>query len=138
MVSGRKHEEREHREVLNWVTPVDYGPQYSDILTERHCDIGQWLLDSPEYQAWLEGKKRTLFCHGIHGAGMTVLSAIVIRDVYSRFQNVSNIGIAYIFCNVQRHGEQTLEHLLMSLLKQFVQRQDYIPGNVKAFMQAQE
>jgi Cdc6-like AAA superfamily ATPase len=80
----------------------------------------------------LKSKKHTLFCPGIPGAGKTVLTAIVIHDLYTRFQMDPNVAITYIYCNYQRHDKQTLEHLLSSLLKQLVQRRASIPGNIKA------
>lgn len=79
----------------------------------------------------MKTKQQTLFCPGIPGAGKTVLSAIVIQDLYTRFGNNPGIGIVYLFCEFQRHHEQTLEHLLLSLLKQLCQQQDSIPDGVK-------
>lgn len=73
-----------------------------------------------------------MFCPGIPGAGKTVLTAIVIDDLYTRFQNDTNIGIAYLYCNFQRHSEQRLEDLLSSLLRQLVQQQCSIPDGVRA------
>lgn len=72
-----------------------------------------------------------MFCPGIPGAGKTVLTAITIYDLYSRFQGDSGVGIAYIFCNFQRRDEQTLEHLLLSLLKQLLHCRNPLPGFIQ-------
>jgi hypothetical protein len=46
-------ESREEREaVLNWLTPINYGPQHSDFLRRRQPGTGQWLLDSDEFKNW--------------------------------------------------------------------------------------
>ena len=64
--------------ILDWLTPVDYGPQQTDNIRRRQPGTGQWLLDSAEYQTWLKTSKQTLFCPGIPGAGKTILTSIVI------------------------------------------------------------
>ena len=46
-------ETRQEREtVLNWLSPINYGPQLSDFLRRRQSDTGQWLLDSDEFKNW--------------------------------------------------------------------------------------
>lgn len=117
--------------VLNWITNVDYGPRYSDILKRRYEGTGQWVLDSTEYQTWLKTKGQTLFCPGIPGAGKTVLSAIVVHDLYDRFGSDPSIGIVYLFCDSERYDEQKLDHFLSSILKQLSQQQRSIPNIVR-------
>jgi hypothetical protein len=125
-----KLDRKEDLEVLNWLTPVDYGPQHSDFLKRRQAGTGGWLLDSAEYQSWLNMKKQTLFCPGIPGAGKTILTAIVIDDLTTRFLHDQSIGIAYIYCNFRRQNEQKVEDLLASLLKQLSQEQPALPESV--------
>jgi Cdc6-like AAA superfamily ATPase len=119
-------------EILNWLTPIDYGPQQSDYITRRQVGTGQWLLDSKQFRAWLKTSKQTLFCPGIPGAGKTILTSIVVEDLISRLQNNLNIGIAYIYCDFRRYNEQKVENLLASLLKQLSHGRPFLPDNVKA------
>jgi hypothetical protein len=85
--------------VLDWLTLVDYGPQQTDYIRRRQPGTGQWLLDSPEFQTWLNTENQTLFCPGIPGAGKTILTSIVVEELTTRFSNDPTIGIAYIYCN---------------------------------------
>src|SRR5947209_377555 len=78
---------KEDTEVLNWLTPVEYGTQQSDFLRRRQAGTGQWLLKSTEYQTWLNSGKQTLFCPGIPGAGKTILTSIVVDDLIRGIQN---------------------------------------------------
>jgi len=115
-------ENEEFRRILDWISPIDHGAQQSDFISRRQKGTGQWLLDSVEYQEWLKTSK-TLFCPGIPGAGKTILTAIVIDNLYRKFENDSSIGIAYIYCNFRRQDEQKVENLLASLLKQLYREQ---------------
>jgi Cdc6-like AAA superfamily ATPase len=87
-------------------------------------------LDSPEFQAWLQTDKQTLFCPGIPGAGKTILTAIVIEHLIYQYHNNPNIGIAYIYYNFRRREEQKLDNLLASLLKQLSEARTSLPTAV--------
>ncbi|RDW57292.1 hypothetical protein BP5796_12742 [Coleophoma crateriformis] len=123
--------DQEYRTILDWLTSVDYGPQQTDFIRSRQAGTGQWLLDSTEFQTWLETDKRTLFCPGIPGAGKTILTAIVVDELVTRFNGNSSIGIAYLYCNFRRQHEQSIENLLVSLLKQLTECLPSLPDTVK-------
>ncbi|KAJ4161615.1 uncharacterized protein LMH87_007645 [Akanthomyces muscarius] len=121
-------------EILNWLTPmpIDHGLQYSDLLKVREPGTGQWLLDSAQYQTWMDMQKQTLFCPGNPGVGKTILTSIVVEDLFSRFGNVQKVGIAYLYCSFQRQSEQKTDNLLASLLRQLAQALPSLPGSVKS------
>lgn len=126
-----KLDKEEDRNILKWLAPIDYATQQSDYISRRQPGTGQWLLDSPEYQEWSKTPGKTLFCPGIPGAGKTILTAIVIDDIYSRFQCDTSVGIAYLYCDFRRQHEQKVEDLLANLLKQLAQKQASMPDGVK-------
>jgi hypothetical protein len=128
----QRQDDKERREILDWLTPVDYGPQQSDYINRRQPGTGKWLLDSAKYQAWLTTSKQTLFCPGIPGAGKTILTSIVVDDLNTRFPADQNISITYLYCDFRRRDEQSAKDLLTSLLKQLTQEQSSLPGSVKA------
>jgi adenylate kinase len=122
----------ERKIVLNWLTTIDYAPQQIDFIDQRQAGTGQWLLDSPEFNAWLETEKQTLFCPGIPGSGKTILTSTVVEELNTRFENDKSIGIAYIYCDFQRQDEQKAKNLLASLLRQLTQGQSSLPESVKS------
>lgn len=128
----QRQDDQERRTILDWLIPIDYAPQQSDFITRRQKGTGQWLLSSDEFQVWLNESKKTLFCPGIPGAGKTMITSIVVDDLYTRFQNDASVIIAYIYCNFRRQQEQKPTDLLASLLKQLVQEQLFMPENVKS------
>lgn len=124
-------DDRERQTILDWLTHVDYASQQSDFINRRQAGTGQWLLTSAEYQDWLSTKNETLYCPGIPGAGKTILTAIVVDDLTSRFRNRPTVGIAYIYFNFRRKDEQKPDVLLASLLKQLAMGQSPLPGSLK-------
>ena len=127
------HEQRKERdEILRWLTPDNYGPQQSDYLRRRQAGTGQWLLDRPEFLAWRDGRRQTLFCPGIPGAGKTLLTSTVVNHLEIVFQNDRSAAITYVYCNFRRQHEQTAETLLASILKQLLQKISYMPNDTKS------
>ncbi|KAL7815650.1 hypothetical protein V8C26DRAFT_429458 [Trichoderma gracile] len=124
------HHDQDEKTILNWLTPIDYASVQMDHIARRQPGTGQWFLDSAEYQTWLRVGRQTLFCPGIPGAGKTIITAIVVDDIYNRFYNDTNVGIAYLYCDYRRQQEQTVEQLLSSLLRQLAQRQAPVPKEV--------
>jgi cell division protein FtsB len=131
----KEQEDRQQRDerqsILTWLTPTDYTAQQHDFVSRRQAGTGQWLLDSAEFQAWLETDKQTLFCPGIPGAGKTILTSIVVQELTTRFRNDESIGIAYLYCNFRRQDEQKVDDLLASLLKQLSQERTFLPDSVE-------
>lgn len=123
---------KEDVEILDWLTPVDYGAQQSDYIGRRQPGTGDWLLESDEFLTWLDTAKSTLFCPGIPGAGKTILTSAVVDFLVSKFINDQEIGIAYIYCNFRRQHEQSIGGLLMSVLKQLAQCRVCLPDCIKA------
>lgn len=117
--------------ILDWLTPIDYAAQQADFISQRQPDTGIWFLDSLEYRSWVDTKNQTLFCLGILGAGKTILSSIVVDDLFARFQDDIGVGIAYIYCKFRRQSEQAVTDITLSLLKQLAQGRPSLPNTVK-------
>jgi Cdc6-like AAA superfamily ATPase len=122
--------DQERRTIIEWLTTIDYATQQSDFTARRQEGTGQWLLDSNEFQGWLNQTNRTLFCPGIPGAGKTMITSIVVDHLCVKFRNDTTVAIAYLYCNFQRQQEQKPTDLLASILKQLIQRQPSVPEKV--------
>ncbi|OQE93683.1 hypothetical protein PENNAL_c0005G05905 [Penicillium nalgiovense] len=127
-----QHQDEEARQkVLDWLSRQNYATQQSDFLGRREQGTGQWFLDSSEFKDWISGSKQTLFCPGIPGAGKTILSSIVIDNLYDRFGSGGEVAIAYLYCSFNRHDEQSAIELLSNLLKQLAQSQPSLDSSIR-------
>lgn len=124
-------QDKDHQNIIEWLTPIDYAPQQRDYMNIRQPDTGHWFLESKEYQTWIESDKHTLFCPGVPGAGKTIMTAGVINDLYTKYKDDTKIGISYLFCDYRKHNEQKAEDLVANLLKQLIQRRDVIPDCIQ-------
>ncbi len=128
--------QQERDSILSWLTPFDYATRQNDFISKRQAGTGQWLLDSAEFNRWLETDKQTIFCPGIQGAGKTFLTAIVVDKLTQICANQPTdtdqpIGIAYIYCNFRSQDEQKIGDLLASLLKQLAESLPSLPDVVR-------
>ncbi|KND86473.1 hypothetical protein TOPH_08884 [Tolypocladium ophioglossoides CBS 100239] len=95
----------EDGEILDWLTPTNYGTQRSDLLGRRQPGAGQWLLESSRFRE----------------AGKTILTSVVIDYLTKHFETDPSVRVAYVYCNFRRQDEQAVDHLLASLLKHLVE-----------------
>lgn len=59
------------------------------------------------------------------------MSALVVNHLLTTYRDDSDIGITYIYCNYGRQQEQSLENLLLTLLKQLLQRRQSVPTTIQ-------
>ncbi|KAK6533586.1 hypothetical protein TWF694_002523 [Orbilia ellipsospora] len=116
-------------EILKWLAR-DYGHEQSEFDRQRQPGTGLWLLESAEFQNWVNGG-RTLFCPGAPGAGKTILASLVVDHLRASFQKNSQVSFVYIYCSYQIRGEQTIEDLLGSILRQLCRGRPSVPDALK-------
>jgi Cdc6-like AAA superfamily ATPase len=125
-----REDREEYREIVDWLTPVDFRLQQTDSLRRRQRGTGEWLLKSREFQDFVTEKNQTLFCPGIPGAGKTIITAAVVDHLQSKFQKDAGVAILFVYCSFRRQHEQSCEQLFASLLKQLLQGRSTVPHNV--------
>ncbi|KAI0880955.1 uncharacterized protein GGS22DRAFT_197275 [Annulohypoxylon maeteangense] len=121
---------RDKDEVFNWLAPFNYGSRHSEILRKRHPKTNQWFLEHDKFVQWTDDEGTTLYCPGIQGSGKTVLTSTIVCDLESKFQDRTDVVVAYIYCNYKL--PVTIEGYLSSLLWQLIARQPSVPKTVKA------
>ncbi|KKP01775.1 hypothetical protein THAR02_06114 [Trichoderma harzianum] len=126
-----KVDEQQEKQILDWLTPIDYGSLHSDYYKRLQPGTGEWFLGRKEFEDWITGSNNTLFCYGIPGAGKTILASLAISHVSSKFRGDPDIGIIYVYFNYNRQEDQDFQKLVASLLKQLAGSLHHLPESTK-------
>lgn len=61
--------------MLNWLFPEDPDIKHVEISSRRQKNTGDWLLESPEFLSWEEGRlgSQLLWGHGIRMCSLFLL-----------------------------------------------------------------
>jgi hypothetical protein len=57
--------DKESLDVVARLSPLHFETKQKDILSRHQEGTGKWMLDSKEFNDWLSGPGRTLWCPGI-------------------------------------------------------------------------
>ena len=69
----------EKSQILTWLSPLEPQSRHHDIQARRVDEVGNWLLQTEEYQNWFGGihgdksNGSALFCYGGPGVGKTYI-----------------------------------------------------------------
>jgi hypothetical protein len=121
------------QEILTWLSPLEFSDEQAAYLEKMASGTGQWFLASDELQSMATGNNITVYCHGIPGAGKSVLASLAVDYFYTLRRRNPKIGIAYIFFSLRREDVQTLAGLLACIAKQFAQQYPNVPQVVEEF-----
>ncbi|KAL9091478.1 MAG: hypothetical protein Q9165_004864 [Trypethelium subeluteriae] len=123
-LQGQARRQR-HQAIVDFIAPYDFATKHGSVLSQWQTGTGQWFLDAREYQDWIKSKPRkgnTLWCPGIPGAGKTTMVSIVVDDLQQRFREDKEVAIAFLYCDYRERETQTLQNMLSSFWKHFVQQ----------------
>ena len=64
----------EDAQIMRWLSPLEASNRHQGVRTGRFGGVGDWLLETSEFQYWRDGADRAvLFCSGNPGVGKTYL-----------------------------------------------------------------
>ncbi|KAJ7694894.1 ankyrin repeat-containing domain protein, partial [Mycena rosella] len=121
------NKEEEHKKIIDWLSPINFFLRQADISREREKGTGKWLLADPVFKKWQSTSGSTLWCHGIPGAGKTVLVSMVVDHlsaVSAACKKNKDIGVACIYLNHKEVDEQTPSKLLAAVWRQLLLNRD--------------
>ena len=78
-VSNHYAATEDRSEILTWLSPLEPRIRHQDLRTRRADNVGEWLLQTDEFQRWCDGSQQvgsehaTLFCSGGPAVGKTYL-----------------------------------------------------------------
>ncbi|KAJ7145199.1 hypothetical protein C8R43DRAFT_1197445 [Mycena crocata] len=109
----------ERKEIIEWLSPINFFTRQADILRRRQPGTGEWILAVEEFKRWKTGCPRILWGRGIPGAGKTVVASVVVDHLTKHAEN-NNIGVACMYLNHKETDAQTPFNLLAAVWRQLV------------------
>lgn len=66
---------KKRSEILDWISKQPYAQRHHSVRSSRADGTGGWFLEKSEYTRWRDDMSsfNSLWCHGVQGAGKTVL-----------------------------------------------------------------
>ncbi|KAI9812194.1 MAG: hypothetical protein M1827_004860 [Pycnora praestabilis] len=127
------HNDKEIK-ILEWLSTFQSGKKHTDVRTRRLDDTGQWLLAKEEFHSWRDDQqsKNLLWCHGIPGAGKTVLSSLVIDELKESATGLDR-GVAFFYYDYRDQQNQTPANVIASILKQLAAFRSPLPNSIVDF-----
>ncbi|KAI5783940.1 ankyrin repeat-containing domain protein [Peziza echinospora] len=125
--------------LLKPLSPLEALKRHHDICATRLGSSGTWLTESQKFLSWRNREPtpdtvdRILCCYGNPGAGKTVMSSLVIENLF-KFRSDhqgGNIGVAVLYSDYRDHASQTGKNILGSLLQQLLLLLPSIPVEVQ-------
>ena len=89
------------------------------------------MLRSSDWTFWLQAKQRSLWIHGVPGAGKTVLMSYPITEVKQHYDQMQDRKAAcvYYYCHYG-HDQDEVVLLLRWLVNQLCRKANVVPGSV--------
>ena len=134
----RQKIDKECQVVGDWLSPFDFNAIQQEIFRKCHAGTGKWMLESDEFQQWLNSHNETLWCRGIPGAGKTYLASIVIDYLQRRTPSEGLNAVLYLFCNFNAQANQTAYNFMGALLKQLARVSRTLPSVIKEIYDKRE
>jgi hypothetical protein len=119
-------QDTKHEKILAWLTKTDPISNHRAACEKCQAGTGEWFISSNEFSYWLL-PKRSLWLHGIPGAGKTVLSSTIIENVKSRCS--SDSVCLYFYFDFSNPQKQIVINMLYSFLAQL--SSSTIPAEVR-------
>ncbi|KAG8527048.1 uncharacterized protein KY384_008477 [Bacidia gigantensis] len=125
-----RQKDDEMREIIQWLSPLNFATRHQDIFSKHQEGTGQWFLDDDKFVQWKTGNSRLIWCPGVPGAGKTVLSSIVVDYLMNSFED-DDIAVVGIYCDFKEFNQQSTSKYLASLLQQMIIQHGSIPDQIK-------
>jgi hypothetical protein len=108
-------QDAKHEKILAWLNKTDPISNHTAACGKRQIGTGEWFISSHEFSYWLQ-PKRSLWLHGIPGAGKTILCSTIIENVKTRCS--SDTACLYFYFDFSNPQKQIVINMLYSLLTQ--------------------
>jgi len=92
------------------------------------------MTRSSEWKAWIEGRRRFMWIHGIPGAGKTVLTSFLIEEAKENLRH-NRQPVVYYYCHFVRNQDEA-KPLLRWFVGQLCRRSGTIPPDIMSLFES--
>lgn len=110
---------------LDRISPLDFRELQQSPLRRPVAGTGRWFLKDDRFQGWAAGRVPIIWCHGIPGAGKTVLASAASSHMLQ--QEMDQKASLIAFCA----STHTTEDILSSLLRQMIQSRNQLSEPIR-------
>ncbi|KAF8861178.1 hypothetical protein BDZ45DRAFT_587267 [Acephala macrosclerotiorum] len=118
----------EQRQVYKWLQTTDPTPLHHRVCKQYEPGTGNWMLRSPEWMNWLQGKSRCVWIYGIPGAGKTVLISHLIENLMDHYKasTPKKCTYVYYYCYFG-HNQEEAAPFLRWTINRLCREADHVP-----------
>ncbi|KAK4224314.1 ankyrin repeat-containing domain protein [Podospora fimiseda] len=124
------HDSEEMRSFYRWLSPLlsTFEERHHAVfgLTGRQDGTWEWLKGTKEFNSWLDGTEKVLWCPGLPGVGKTVLASSIINHLDKNIKRPNIIGVGFVYCDFG-NVLLTVSNIIASLLRQFCMQMSAVP-----------
>lgn len=119
LLQAQQSRDAKDLDILRWLALSKPEEAHIRVRERRLPGTGKWLLENPNFIAWRDEEQTNsiLWCHGIPGAGKTVLSSLVIDHLKDKFAD-NNDNTVFFYCDFSDPQSQSAVNIVASLLRQ--------------------
>ena len=115
----RKNRTDEESRILDWISIFNPETDHVRVAKARLSGTGQWFLNDQKFIEWRQSQKPGGFwALGNPGVGKTVLSSLVIDELFENEFEQQDIGVAYFYLDYTQRETHNATFLLRSILRQ--------------------
>lgn len=113
------------RKMEVWLTNAKFLQTHKSVSGSRTARTGEWLMHTTEFESWLEGSTRVLWCLGNPGTGKTFLASKIFDYLQDKFAN-SNVGVFCVYCKFDAQETQSASDIFGGICAQSIYAQQSI------------
>ncbi|KAG9523800.1 hypothetical protein KCV07_g2338, partial [Aureobasidium melanogenum] len=106
---------------LEWISVLDYKALQESDQKRPVKGTGSWFLESAPYRNWTQGLFPVLWCHGIPGAGKTLLASAAYDHLRDLLKD-ENVLLLIVFCQFDEERSYLALEVLSAMLRQALLR----------------
>ncbi|KAL9079454.1 MAG: hypothetical protein Q9157_001663 [Trypethelium eluteriae] len=128
-------QEDEKEKIESWLSTWESQKSHENRRSEL-CDTGFEFLESAAYEDWVHGNSCCLHLYGGRGSGKTMLCTALIDSLTRNYEDLhdTQTRVLYVYLEdrvVEADQTARKETFLCDLLKQIVQKSDFVPPSIR-------